>query len=78
NLQCNEGTTAILWCEVSQTNLKAKWYKDGDEILDSNRHRLYSRDKTHRLEIRNVVIADKGTYCVLIRKIKKTCQLDIK
>lgn len=68
----------MLLCEVSESNLKAKWYKDGEEILGSTRHRFYNRDKTHMLEIRNVVIEDKGNYCVLIKKIQRKCHLDVK
>ncbi|XP_020493237.2 myosin-binding protein C, fast-type isoform X1 [Labrus bergylta] len=53
---------AMFKCEVSDDKVTGKWYKDGVEVLPSERIKLTHIGRFHRLTIDNVKPEDAGDY----------------
>ncbi|XP_039998072.1 obscurin-like protein 1a [Xiphias gladius] len=52
----------ILECTVSSPRCSATWYKDGEELVSSDRVEMLADDCCHKLVIRQVAVEDEGTY----------------
>uniref|UniRef100_A0A673BU64 Myosin-binding protein C, fast-type n=1 Tax=Sphaeramia orbicularis TaxID=375764 RepID=A0A673BU64_9TELE len=53
---------AVFKCEVSDDKVTGKWYKDGVEVLPSDRIKMTHIGRFHRLTIDNVKPEDAGDY----------------
>uniref|UniRef100_A0A3Q3VLS7 Myosin-binding protein C, fast-type n=1 Tax=Mola mola TaxID=94237 RepID=A0A3Q3VLS7_MOLML len=53
---------AMFKCEVSDDKVTGKWYKDGVEVLPSNRIKMTHAGRFHRLIIEDVKPEDAGDY----------------
>ena len=53
---------AVFKCEVSDEKVTGKWYKDGVEVLPSERIKIIHKGRFHRLIIDDVKPGDAGDY----------------
>ncbi|ROL28044.1 Myosin-binding protein C, fast-type, partial [Anabarilius grahami] len=53
---------AVFKCEVSDEKVTGKWYKDGVEVIPSNRIKMTHGGRTHKLVIDDVKPEDAGDY----------------
>ncbi|XP_074519910.1 myosin-binding protein C, fast-type-like [Halichoeres trimaculatus] len=53
---------AMFKCEVSDDKVTGKWYKDGVEVLPSERHKMSHIGRIHKLVIDDVKPEDAGDY----------------
>nr|CAD7588173.1 unnamed protein product [Timema genevievae] len=64
--------------EVKATGIprpEAKWYKDGEEIKPSSRAKLSDSGDTYKLEIKDALMSDAGTYkCKIVNRLGEKSQ----
>nr|CAD7572365.1 unnamed protein product [Timema californicum] len=64
--------------EVKATGIprpEAKWYKDGEEIKPSSRAKLSDNGDTYKLEIKDALLSDAGTYkCKIVNRLGEKSQ----
>ncbi|XP_053554191.1 obscurin-like protein 1 isoform X2 [Bombina bombina] len=60
--KCQSGEQVVLKCEVSRENAKVFWYRDGVVLEESERIRLESDGRHHRLVILNAMSHDSGEF----------------
>ncbi|XP_068434498.1 myosin binding protein Ca [Clinocottus analis] len=53
---------AVFKCEVSDEKVTGKWFKDGEEVLPSDRIKITHIGRTHKLMIDEVKPSDAGDY----------------
>ncbi|XP_034567664.1 myosin binding protein Ca isoform X2 [Notolabrus celidotus] len=53
---------AVFKCEVSDEKVTGKWFKDGVEVVPSDRIKIAHIGRTHKLTIDDVVASDAGDY----------------
>ncbi|CAL8285016.1 unnamed protein product [Merluccius merluccius] len=53
---------AVFKCEVSDEKVTGKWFKDGVEVVASERHKMTHNGRFHKLIIDNVKPEDAGDY----------------
>ncbi|KAG7274478.1 hypothetical protein CRUP_001443 [Coryphaenoides rupestris] len=53
---------AVFRCEVSDEKVTGKWFRDGVEVLASDRHKITHNGRFHKLVIDNVKSGDAGDY----------------
>lgn len=54
----------ILECTVSSRRCCPTWYKDGEEVVPSDRVETLDDGCSLKLVIQEVAVEDEGTYCV--------------
>ena len=74
---CREGETATLYCELIEENNSLQWFKDGHEIIESDRYRIDKEGRQHRLTLLHVQLEDKGEYSVLVKNCRRQTFLEI-
>lgn len=57
-----EQDNLVLYCEVSRSDGTTQWYKDGVEILTSNKVLIETEHTMRKLIIQSVRMSDAGTY----------------
>lgn len=77
DLHVTEKEQVMLECEVSKSGLKAAWYKDGQELHDSDRIELTKADTVHRLTIASAEQTDEGKYSVIFGENKSTASVKV-
>ncbi|XP_053326871.1 obscurin-like protein 1 [Spea bombifrons] len=61
-LECLRGERVVLNCELSRANARVLWYKDGEEVEESENIVLESEGKHRRLIIPSAQAQDSGEY----------------
>jgi hypothetical protein len=58
-----EGQPAVVSCQVNAANLPVKWFRDQQNVLESDRVAIQSDLLGfHQILIKNVQLEDQGTY----------------
>ncbi|XP_028325054.1 obscurin-like protein 1a [Gouania willdenowi] len=65
----------ILECSVSSPHYSAMWFKDGEELLSSDRVEILADGCTHKLVIQHVAVEDEGTYSIEVGEHSSTAKL---
>ncbi|KAG9472590.1 hypothetical protein GDO78_018425 [Eleutherodactylus coqui] len=60
--EAEEGTTATLYCEVSNEKASVQWKKDGKLLRSSNKYEMKMKDCRMELLVHNLVKEDEGMY----------------
>ena len=68
DLTVKELETAMFECEVSKPKLKAKWFRDGQELKDDKRFEMTSLGQKHLLTIRQAQVSDQCKYTVVVEE----------
>ncbi|ELK03225.1 Obscurin [Pteropus alecto] len=61
-VQAEVGASAMLSCEVAQTQTEVTWYKDGKKLSGSSKMRVEAKGCTRRLVLQQTGKADSGEY----------------
>lgn len=85
NLRCVEGVSLTLECLLTGPEYKAKWYKNGRDILFDKEvtraHLCYHVNDTnfqaHKLIFSKITQAERGAYILQVGKERCECFLDI-
>ncbi|CAC5396058.1 OBSCN [Mytilus coruscus] len=73
---CIECQDITFFCEVYANNLEVKWFKEEEEITKTNdKYIIDSKDKVHKLTVKQVVLQDAGNYCILVKDKRSTASL---
>ncbi|CAN9505062.1 unnamed protein product [Ophioblennius macclurei] len=62
DVSAEAGEQAVFKCEVSDENVTGKWFKDGVEVVPSDRIKISHIGRVHKLTIDDVVPEDDGEY----------------
>ncbi|XP_029944787.1 myosin binding protein Ca isoform X1 [Salarias fasciatus] len=62
DVSAEAGEQAVFKCEVSDENVTGKWFKDGVEVVPSDRIKISHIGRVHKLTIDDVVPSDDGEY----------------
>ena len=63
-MSVNFNESAEFKCEVSEAEAKGKWFKDGKEVVASDRIEVIERGCLRKLVINDVTASDQGIYTV--------------
>ena len=74
---CREGYTATLYCELIEENNSLQWFKDGHEVIESDRYRILKGGRQHRLTIKHVKLEDKGEYSIMVKNCRRQTRLEV-
>jgi len=69
--------TAIFECEVTKTNARATWMKDGHNIIEDRKYNISVDGGVHRLAISKVDSTDMGDYAVNIKGHRSAARLEV-
>lgn len=78
NIECREGQESLFTCKVRPNSPFVKWFKDGNEINQSDNCIISIEESQHKLKIQNTKPSDKGEYCVVVGTCSRKVQLNIK
>ena len=70
-----EKSTAEFVCELSKEVDKVKWFVDDVEVKESDKYKVVSKGKVHKLQIVNVMVEDEGQVSILVNDKKTTASL---
>ncbi|XP_055795289.1 obscurin-like [Salvelinus fontinalis] len=73
-----EGTSVVLYCEVSSVTVPVTWRKEACLVTDGERFTLKKKGAVHTLEIRKLSLEDAGEYSCITRGKKTTAMLVVK
>ncbi|XP_038857003.1 obscurin-like [Salvelinus namaycush] len=73
-----EGTSVVLYCEVSSVTVPVTWRKEACLVTDGERFTLKKKGPVHTLEIRKLSLEDAGEYSCITRGKKTTAMLVVK
>jgi len=62
DMSVNFNESAEFKCEVSEAEAKGKWFKDGKEVVASDRIEVIERGCLRKLVINDVTASDQGLY----------------
>ena len=62
DMSVNFNESAEFKCEVSEAEAKGKWFKDGKEVVASDRIEVIERGCLRKLVINDVTASDQGSY----------------
>ena len=62
DMSVNFNESAEFKCEVSEPEAKGKWFKDGKEVVASDRIEVIERGCLRKLVINDVTASDQGLY----------------
>lgn len=65
----------ILECTASSARCSATWYKDGEEVVPSDRVEILDDGCSLKLVIQEVAVEDEGTYSVEVGEHTCTAKL---
>ena len=79
DMEVMEKTRATLECELRLTKpgLEAKWYKNGEEITESERVKILVKGTKHTLVYEATELDDDAEYTCTIGKTSTKCKLTI-
>lgn len=64
-MQAEEGSSAILRCEISKLGIPAEWRKEHELLRNGFKYQIRKRETTLELQIWKLVPEDSGVYsCV--------------
>ena len=69
--------TVVFECEVSKSNARAIWIKDGNDIISDRKYDITVQGNSHRLTIRNVDSTDAGDYTINIKGHRSAARLEV-
>ena len=73
-----EDSDAIFTVELNRENQSVEWYKDGVQIKNEPKRRIFSSEKQYILRINEVNSKDhKGKYSLKVKDLLTSCQLSI-
>lgn len=61
-VEVSEKKQVILTCEVNKPNIKAKWFKDKEEVETSENIHITTQETVHTLKITEATLEDAGLY----------------
>lgn len=64
-------------CEVTETNVPAKWFKNGMELQPSETMSMEMDGKVHRLVLRDTHMEDTAEYTVIIKDKDSSAKLTV-
>ena len=72
-----EKQTVTLECEVSKTDHKATWYKNGKRLDTNNRIQPHGDGTKHFLIISDSVLDDEAKYSIKVEEAESRCKLTV-
>ena len=70
-----EFETATMECELSKSNVKVTWFKDGAELKKSERIEMKSKDRKHVLTVHNAQMSDNAGIKVVAENAESSANL---
>ena len=74
-LECSEGDTVTLVCELNKPNKPAMWLRDGEQITIADGYDIVVDGNTHKLVIRRASFDDEAEYTVMVGNIESSTML---
>ena len=69
---CSEGEIVTFICDVSRDNQIARWFRDGKEVVPSDKYETTVDGKTHTLTINDATLDDRAEYTVKVGDLEST------
>lgn len=67
NVQVEEGSNIMLYCEISKPGIPVEWRRAGDLLENGDKYHIRQRETTLELTIRDVDPEDSGVYTCACR-----------
>ena len=74
---CKEGETVTFFCEVTESSVPAKWFKNGVELQPSDAVSIEMEGKVHRLVLKEAQLDDTAEYTVVIKDKSSSAKLTV-
>ena len=74
---CKEGETVTFFCEVTESSVPAKWFKNGVELQPSEAVSIEMEGKVHRLVLKEAQLDDTAEYTVVIKDKSSSAKLTV-
>lgn len=74
-MECIEGDTVQLVCEVNKPNKPAMWMKDGEQITTADGYEITVDGNIHRLLIRRASLDNEAEYTCMVASEDTTTML---
>lgn len=74
---CKEGETVIFRCEVSESNLPARWLKNGKDLVLSDLVIASVEGRTHTLTLKDTPLDADAEYTIQIKDAKSSAKLNV-
>ena len=71
------GTDAVFECEISKSNAKVQWLKDGQEISANDIYDIEAEGRIHRLKVRSVEGKHQGDYAIVVKGHRSVAKLSV-
>ena len=65
-LECLEGDTITLACELNKPNKPAMWLRDGEQITVADGYEIIVDGNVHKLVIRRASFDDEAEYTIMV------------
>ena len=75
NMTIDEKETANFKCQVSKTNVKAKWFKDGKQLTAKDGYEIAVNKTIHTLSLDDVTVEDSGRYTIKVEDKESAANL---
>lgn len=74
-MECIEGDTVTLVCEVNKPNKPAMWLRDGEQITAADGYEITVEGNVHKLLIRQASLENEAEYTCMIGNVDTTTML---
>ncbi|XP_066957175.1 titin-like [Macrobrachium rosenbergii] len=78
DVEVQELEEAVLQVEVSSDKGRISWHKDGEELTNTDRIKLVSQGKVHKLVLKKATLQDEGEYTCVLGDQECTAELTVR
>ena len=71
-MECTEGDTVTLICEVNKPNKAAMWLRDGEQVTVADGYEIVVDGNVHKLIIRQASLDHEADYTCMIGNVETT------
>ena len=71
------GESTTFDCEISKSDARAQWLKDGNEIYGDKKYDIFARKHKYGLTVRDLEARDSGDYAIVVKGHRSAARLSV-